>query len=231
MPLRPIECPAVSPWSAAGGAASGATTQTPRSGGGAGPRLGEVLTIRRGAQLGSLDGPGRDGVIGVLSGTLRSCRVLMDGRRQITAFLFPGDWCWLDERRGHWTMVEAVTDARVTRTTRRQLAAAGPGGAGAMEEILDASLAAALDRVVTLGQKSARDKLAAFLVDMSGRLAGGAAEFRLPMSRYDIADYLGLRSETVCRTFAQLAADCVVALPEPQLVRILDREALQAVMA
>ena len=100
-----------------------------------------------------------------------------------------------------------------------------------MQQILHASLTAALDRNVTLGQKSARDKLAAFLLDLSNRLADGRSEIALPMSRYDIADYLGLRSETVCRTFAQLAADGVIALPEPQRIRIRDRAALELVLS
>ena len=82
-----------------------------------------------------------------------------------------------------------------------------------------------------LGQKSARDKLAAFLLDLSNRLADGRSEICLPMSRYDIADYLGLRSETVCRTFALLAAARLIRLPEPQRIQILDRAALELVLS
>jgi CRP-like cAMP-binding protein len=193
-------------------------------------RLGEVQHIRRGYSIGRLTTGAHEQVFGVLAGALRTCRVLSDGRRQIMAFLLPGDWCWLEERLGHPTTVEAITEAQVVRLAQRQLAATGTEGSGTMQQILHASLTAALDRNVTLGQKSARDKLASFLLDMSNRLAQGGPELRLPMSRYDIADYLGLRSETVCRTLAQLAAAQVIAMPEPQHVRILDRAALEAAL-
>jgi CRP-like cAMP-binding protein len=190
-------------------------------------RLGEVQFVPRGGQVVAVVTDGRDAVFGVLSGTLRSCRYAADGRRQITAFLFPGDWFRPEERLGHPTLVEAVTTAQVVRLTQRRLASAGPDGTSAMQEILDANLTAAEDRIIVLGQKSARDKLAAFLLGMSDRLAEGGAEIRLPMSRYDIADYLGLRSETVCRTLSQLVAAGVIALPEPQLVRLLKPAELQ----
>jgi CRP/FNR family transcriptional regulator, nitrogen fixation regulation protein len=193
-------------------------------------RLGEVQLVRRGSELARLPKAGPEHVFGVLSGTLRTCRIIADGRRQIMAFLFPGDWCWLEDRLGHPTAVEAITEAQVVRMGRRQLAAPTADGGSVMHQILHASLTAALDRNVTLGQKSARDKVAAFLLDLSQRLAEGGPDLRLPMSRYDIADYLGLRSETVCRTLAQLAAAQVIALPEPQHVRILDRGVLEAAL-
>ena len=194
-------------------------------------RLGEVQPVRRGSQVSRPTSVGHGHVFGVLTGALRTCRVLMDGRRQVMAFLFPGDWCWLEERLGHPTTVEAITDSQIVRVPRHQLSAANCEGGGVMQQILHASLTAALDRNVTLGQKSARDKLAAFLLDLSNRLADGRSEIALPMSRYDIAEYLGLRSETVCRTFAQLAADGVIALPEPQRIRIRDRAALELVLS
>ncbi len=196
-------------------------------------RRGTVLSLRRGGGLGRFD-TAAECALGVLSGTLRVCRPLVDGRRQITAFLLPGDWYGLDgSSNDHRAMVEAVTDAQVVRVSHRHLRRAGDQADAAVEEALRASLAAALTRVVVLGQKSARDKLAAFLLEMSGRAAaggggGGGTEVLLPMSRHDIADYLGLRPETVCRTFTQIAAAAVIALPEPQHVPILDRAALEA---
>jgi len=78
-----------------------------------------------------------------------------------------------------------------------------------------------------LGHKNAREKLAAFLLEMSDRIAPGEADFRLPMSRYDIADYLCLSPETVCRNFTQMISDGLISLPDSQTVQILHRAPLE----
>lgn len=184
------------------------------------------MSLRRGQQLGAPEEPS-DHLSCVLLGALRACRPLVDGRRQVTAFLLPGDWHGLDRWEGQRTVLEAVTDARVARIHRRALG--GPDGeaAGGLQRALLASLEAAHTRVAVLGQSSARDKLAAFLLAMSDRLAPGGADLHLPMSRGDIGDFLGLRSETVCRTFAHLASTGAIGMPEPQRVRLLDPAALR----
>jgi CRP/FNR family transcriptional regulator len=89
--------------------------------------------------------------------------------------------------------------------------------------------------MMLLGRKSAPEKIATFLLDMSERLAdngcmahtGPAKHFTLPFSRQQVADLLGLTIETVSRQFTKLKADGVVALPGRRDVEILDRAALQ----
>ena len=97
----------------------------------------------------------------------------------------------------------------------------------ALRDMLRARLAAVQSRLLTLGHKNAREKLACFLLEMSERLAGGDDAFTLPMSRYDIADYLCLSSETVFTQFTQLMTSGIIALPEPKRVHILRRRPLE----
>jgi CRP/FNR family transcriptional regulator len=85
--------------------------------------------------------------------------------------------------------------------------------------------------MVLLGRKTAREKLASFLLMLGGRmsrLGDPADEFSVPMSRADIADYLGLTTETVSRTFTQFRTEKLIALPKNDRVRIIDRAALAA---
>lgn len=166
----------------------------------------------------------------VLQGTLRVWRPLADGRRQITAFVFPGDWVGVDELREYNASVEAVTQVLAERYSLRSLQTAttnDTGAAMAVQELLRAGLEAAQERILVLGHKNTREKLAAFILEMSDRLAAGGRLINLPMSRHDIGDYLGMSQETVCRNFTQLVSDGIIALPQPNVVRILRREMLE----
>ena len=166
----------------------------------------------------------------VLQGALRIWRPLADGRRQITAFVFPGEWVGLGERDECNAGVEAVTPVRAERYSLRSLLVAATLDASvmaALQDVLRADLEAAQERILVLGHRNTREKLASFILEMSDRLAAGGDSIVLPMSRYDIGDYLGMSSETVCRNFTQLVADRIIALPEPNLVRILRREMLE----
>ncbi len=165
----------------------------------------------------------------MLGGALRVVRPLADGRRQITAFLFPGDWLGLDEVREHNASIEAIVPSRLELLPLRSLEfrlAQGEIGAPGPETLFKARLQAAQHRILALGRRNAREKLAAFLIEMSERLAEGGNTIMLPMSRCDIGDYLCLSSETVCRNFSQLVADGIIALPSPNQVRVLRRNAL-----
>ncbi|CAH2598977.1 Helix-turn-helix domain-containing protein [Rhodovastum atsumiense] len=164
------------------------------------------------------------------SGALRVCRALADGRRQITAFLFPGDWIGLGEVQMLSAGIEAILPSRIERFSLAALEEAAPlsfASVAALRDMLNARLVATQSRLLALEQKNARERLACFLLEISDRLAGGDNAFTLPMSRYDIADYLCLSSETVCRNFAQFMASGIISLPEPKQVHILRRGSLQ----
>ena len=189
----------------------------------------ETVSARRGDTLVGAGAPAEHCFF-VLEGALRVWRPLADGRRQILAFAFPGDWVGVGELREHNASVEAVAPARAERYPLRSLAAAAAadaGAAAALRDLLRAGLEAAQGRILVLGHRNTREKLAAFLLEMSDRLAAGGDAVDLPMSRHDIGDYLGMSAETVCRNFTQLAADGIIALPGPNRVRVLRRELLE----
>jgi CRP-like cAMP-binding protein len=190
---------------------------------------GQALLLRRGQVL-NLARCQTDQCFRVQQGAIRVCRPLADGRRQITAFLFPGDWVGLEEVHTLGASIEAVTATEVERFSLQMPAGMSPPSFGnvlALRDMLRSRLAAVQSRLLTLGYKNAREKLASFLLEMSDRLADGGDQFALPMSRHDIADYLCLSSETVCRNFTQFMADGIIALPEPKRIQILRRGSLQ----
>ena len=190
---------------------------------------GDIISAQRGEVLISAGVPAEHCLL-VLEGALRVWRPLADGRRQITSFVFPGDWVGLGDLRECNASVEAVTRVRAERYPLRPLLAAAATDrrvAVALQDLLRADLTAAQERILVLGHRNTREKLASFLLEMSARLASGGNVISLPMSRYDIGDYLGMSSETVCRNFTQFVADGIISLPEPNRVHILRHEMLE----
>jgi CRP/FNR family nitrogen fixation transcriptional regulator len=161
--------------------------------------------------------------LSVAAGCIRICHPLLDGKRQITDFLFAGDRISLTEVRGHNGSIEAVTSARVLLLPNDGL----DGDDGMPADLYRARLGAMQARLFMLGHKNAREKLAAFLLEMSERVGQGGDSFHLPMSRYDIADYLCLSPETVCRNFTLMVSDGLLSLPDSQTVQILHRAPLE----
>ena len=185
----------------------------------------QVITIGRDAEVYSEACPASH-VYKVLSGTLRTAKLLADGRRQVGSFVFAGEWVGFDGGMTHFYAAEAVSEARLLSFARRdleRLMAEDRDAARIVEGVLCDSLAAAFERIVSLGRKSATERVASFLVDIEGRIAerskGG---FVLPMSRGDIADYLGLTIETVSRTLGDLRRRHIIQVEDAHHVRILD---------
>jgi CRP/FNR family transcriptional regulator, nitrogen fixation regulation protein len=145
-----------------------------------------------------------DYVYQVISGAVRAHKLLSDGRRQIGAFYLPGDVFGLESGPIHRLTAEAVVDTDVRLVTRRGLEkAAGTDVqvARRLWAMTSADLRHAEDHMLLLGRKNARERVAAFLLEMDGRLAG-IGMMALPMCRRDIGDYLGLTLETVSRTLS-----------------------------
>ena len=156
---------------------------------------------------------------------MRSFRLLSDGRRQITHFFLPGDIFGVEfgcERRAG---AEALCDT-VVIVARRSAIASDADQSMRLWRLTVGELQRREDHVLTLGRRSATERLASFLIDLADRL-GADDEFELPMSRQDIADYLGLTIETVSRTLTQLQAQRLVGLQGCRRVRFVDREALE----
>src|SRR5262245_15605919 len=144
----------------------------------------------------------------VAFGAVRIFRLLADGRRQISAFHLPGEVFGFEANATHRFFAEAIcaTGIRAFRISAdvdvsRDLLPLALGG-----------LAKAQEHLRVLGRQSASERLAAFLLDLAER-QGGLEQFDLPMSRLDIADYLGLTIETVSRTLTRFKTKGIISLP------------------
>jgi CRP/FNR family nitrogen fixation transcriptional regulator len=168
----------------------------------------------------------------VVSGVLRRFAVRPDGRRQIMDFLLPGDFFgFAGGRRHHVFSVEALATVVVACYPRRRvemLAACDP----LVAQLIRQKTLDAMDRlqaqVRILGRTRAPEKVGSFLLDMASRCACGPTnKLVLPMSRYDIADYLALSVETVSRAMTDLKQRGAIALAGTRRVTIVDRGAFQ----
>lgn len=168
----------------------------------------------------------------VVSGVVRTCRFSSDGRRHIDAFYKAGDIFGFELGAEHRFSAEAVTACAVLPCRRRGLEeAAARDGAAVLE--LYAYAMRQLDRARAhsqlLGRCSAAQKLGIFLLELSAGRNGG--EIELPMTRQDIADYLGLTIETVSRTLAQLERSKIIRLHAARKIEVQDRAALEGLAA
>ena len=169
----------------------------------------------------------------VVAGAVRTCKLLSDGRRQIDAFHLPGDIFGFEAGDEHRFGAEAVGDATVIAYRRFGPDLLSTSQGAFSREVLAAmmvSLERAQNHMLLLGRKSALEKIATFLLDLSARMEDDAIE--LPMSRTDIADHLGLTIETVSRSLTQLERRHIIDLPaHRRSIVLLDKSALRRIEA
>ncbi|HVY20652.1 MAG TPA: helix-turn-helix domain-containing protein [Bauldia sp.] len=164
----------------------------------------------------------------VVTGAVRTYKVLADGRRQIGAFHLPGDVFGLEAGIAHGFSAEAVVDSTIRVARRASIVALAARDAHVAADLWTAtakSLRGAQEHMLLLGRKNAEERVASFLLAMAGISGGEIIE--LPMSRQDIADYLGLTIETVSRTLTHLEAKAAIALPSSRRVVVTSRASLQ----
>jgi CRP/FNR family nitrogen fixation transcriptional regulator len=171
------------------------------------------------------EGDSAELVYKVVSGAVRSFRVLADGRRQIGEFHLPGDVFGVELDTERRSAAEAVGETVLVAARRSALAADPAQGPKLWRHALRA-LERSQDHVLTLGRRSASERVASFLVALAER-TGGGDEVQLPMSRQDIADYLGLTIETVSRTLTQLQGAGLISLSGCRGVRLVRRSSLE----
>lgn len=194
--------------------------------------LGTVVQVARNSEIFGEDEPA-EYIYVVLSGVVRICKLLGDGRRQIEAFCLPGDAFGWERGATNRFSAEAVNECRLARVKRSILFARASDDAElaqALWALTFAELHRAQDHLLLLGRKTAQERVAAFLLDLARRSASSlepATEVVLPMSRQDIADYLGLTIETVSRTLTSLEEAAIIALPSSRRVMLRDRHALR----
>lgn len=163
----------------------------------------------------------------VISGTVRTYKVLNDGRRQIGFFYLPGDVFGLEVGDKHSFSAEAIVDCKVLvikRSSVIALAARQSDVSRQLWEMTATELRRVQDHIMLL-IKTAQERVAGFLLEMAARVPG-STEIELPMSRQDIADYLGLTIETVSRTLTQLENSSAIAVPTSRRIVLRNRAAL-----
>jgi CRP/FNR family nitrogen fixation transcriptional regulator len=168
----------------------------------------------------------------VASGTVRTYKVLVDGRRQIGAFHLPGDIFGLETGEVHTFSAEAITECKIIvikRSTVMALAARDNDVARQMWALTARELQRVQEHSLVL-IKSAEERVAGFLLEMADRVPNGGT-VELPMSRQDIADYLGLTIETVSRTLKHLEDAAAIEVPKRRRILLRNRSALRRLNA
>jgi CRP/FNR family nitrogen fixation transcriptional regulator len=164
----------------------------------------------------------------VISGAVRIYKILDDGRRQVTAFHMPGEIFGLELGQEHRFSAEAISESSILIVKRSAvLALASRDGEVARQlwSLTADALQRGQDHMLVLGCMNAKERVAAFLLQMA-RIVSGGDELELPMSRQDIADYLGLTIETVSRAMSRLENDAAIRLPTRRHIVLRNRAAL-----
>lgn len=175
-------------------------------------------------------------VFNVTDGIVRLYKSLPDGRRQIVGFALPGDFLGLALMDRYGVAAEAVTNVRACRFARTAFLGFvddKPHLLRRLHEFAGHELSLAQDQMLLLGRRSAEEKVAAFLLNLQkryGRIGAMSVTVPLPMTRQDIADYLGLTIETVSRTFAKFAREKII-INVPDGVRLTGIERLDQLTA
>src|SRR5579863_4083906 len=145
-------------------------------------------------------------IFDVLEGVLRIYRIMPDGRRAIMGFIYPDDVLGVSFQDRYLFTAEAVTDVKVRRISRGRffsLVNESPALRPQLFALLCDEMSAAQDQMLLLGRKSAEERVVSFLLAVHRKNAAGN-DIALPMSRLDMADYLGLTMETVSRMMTSL---------------------------
>lgn len=164
----------------------------------------------------------------VVSGAVRTYKILSDGRRQVGSFYLPGDVFGLEVGEQHELSSEAIVNSTISvikRSTLTSLAARDGKVAHELWALTARELRRAQKHVLLL-VRTAQERVASFLLEMADRTKG-EGQIELPMSRQDIADYLGLTIETVSRTLTLLEGQATIALRSARCVRLTNERQLR----
>lgn len=193
-----------------------------------------AIAARRQVEAGRMlfeEGQPADELFTLTSGMVKLYKLMSDGRRQITGFLVAGDFLGLAFGRTYVYSAEAVVDSTACRFRRSaflKLLEDFPSMEKSLLDRTSTELAAAQEQILLLGRKTARERVASFLVGLCRRQhIGELGSLRLPMSRIDIADFVGLTIETVSRTLSLLRREGLIDLPDTHRVMIANWPRLQ----
>ncbi len=197
-------------------------------------RLSEIVTsveYATGEEIVTEDG-GADYVFNVTAGVVTLEKLLADGRRSITGFLFPGDFLGLPFQDAYVASGTAIGETLVCRFPRQKLEGLFSEIPSLQRRLLAMAtndLAMAQNQFLLLGRKTAKERVASFLSALATRQVRRHLPSNpvfVPMTRSDIADYLGLTTETVSRTITQMKNEKLIDTGRAGQIRILDDDAL-----
>ena len=166
----------------------------------------------------------------VAAGAVRLVKAVAAGHRQICDFNLAGDLIGFSSSPEHEFTAEAIQDCTLVRYRRKDtnaLIRTDASFACELQSLTAKGLSGAYAHMIRLCHRSAHDRLAWFLLAMAERAANEDGWFELPMTRVDIADYLGLAHETVSRAFTQLKKSRAIVEPTLNRIKLVDREALE----
>lgn len=191
--------------------------------------LGTLVPFKTGSQFFGENDEARY-VYRISTGIARGYHITAEGRRQIVAFYVPGDIFGVEYGKTHKMHVDALTDGRVQMIKRAALSGIVQADPYVSEQLW-ANMARELHRdhghILRLST-SARERVAGFLIEMSERLSNDGT-VQLPMSRQEIAEYLGLTIETVSRSLSQLKTMSIISTSGARTIRILDHRRLRQI--
>jgi CRP/FNR family nitrogen fixation transcriptional regulator len=191
---------------------------------------GETVKLERGDSV-CREHDRADHIHCVVSGLVSRYVIRPDGHRQIVDLAMPGDFFGFTHCRQYRFAAEAGIDSTmVMRFSRRRIEAFAASNADVANGLRDAS-DEALDRteqhLLVMGRITAPGKVGSFLIEIIRRLNGQTADIAIPISRYDIADFLSISVETVSRALTELRQRGFIQLMGPRHIRIVDRRALE----
>ncbi len=183
-------------------------------------------------QNGEIFGEGQpvDYLYKVVDGAVRTFKVLSDGRRQISGFSLSGEFFGIEAENEHALSAEAITNSKILMIKRSVLAVLAKHDIEIAHRLMEL-LACELKRAqthATLLIMNANERVAEFLLEMASR-EPNTTDIYLPMSRLDIADYLGLTIETVARVLGAFEAAAVIARPTARHVVLRNRAKLNRI--
>lgn len=166
----------------------------------------------------------------VITGAVRRCAVRSDGRRQILDLMLPRDFFFVSDNQNEAT-IEAISDEtalasypgpRVELLAEREV-----GFARELRDVVFQSLMRSETQLLIVGRVTAQEKVGSFLLWLNGRASDGGGQVVLPVSRYDIADYLAISVETVCRALTDLKQRGVITFAGKRTIKIVNRSVLE----
>ena len=189
-------------------------------------KMGMLVRYSRGAEIFAQERPAKY-LYKIITGTVRTFRILSDGRRQICAFYMPGDYFGLEPSDRHASSAFAIDDVQCIVTKRQMVT----GRADRRRDVARQLLAISSNEVRNLQDqtlmltKSSEGRFAWFLLQIARRTASSRM-VSLPMPRKDIADYLGVTIETISRTIRKFETAGWIKVISPRKIQLKDQAAL-----